>query len=273
MSDPSPARVLALDFDGVISDSAAEAMVVAARAWCALHPEEPFAGRLTFLAHGDEPPDPDARRFVEGFRRLLPLGNRAEDFGVALWILARGDQVDDQRGYDAVRRDFSPQWVERFHHRFYRERGELRDGDPERWLALQSPYRPLLDLLAARRGEVELAIATAKDRESVRTLLESYRASGLFPEERVWDKEAGVDKSAHLAAISEALGVPFPRITFVDDKLNHLERTRHLGVRGVLAAWGFNGPRERDAAHVAGFEVATLESADEVLFGLPHEPT
>ncbi len=133
-------------------------------------------------------------------------------------------------------------------------------------MALQRPFEPLLALLRRRVHDAELALATAKDRTSVRVLLEAYCIADLLPEDRVWDKESGIDKSDHLAAISESLGAPFERITFVDDKLNHLERTRHLGVRGVLAGWGFNGRREHRAARARGFEVATLATAEAVLY-------
>ena len=61
-------------------------------------------------------------------------------------------------------------------------------------------------------------------------------------------------------------GVEFKYITFVDDKVNHLVRVAELGVRPVLAGWGFNTDREHELAHMLGFEVADLESADEVLF-------
>jgi hypothetical protein len=60
--------------------------------------------------------------------------------------------------------------------------------------------------------------------------------------------------------------VEFGGITFVDDKVNHLLRVAELGVRPVLAGWGFNTPREHGLARERGFEVADLSTADEVLF-------
>jgi hypothetical protein len=53
---------------------------------------------------------------------------------------------------------------------------------------------------------------------------------------------------------------------FVDDKLNHLERAATLGVRPVLAAWGYNSSREHRLARDRGFAVATLANAEEILF-------
>ena len=48
--------------------------------------------------------------------------------------------------------------------------------------------------------------------------------------------------------MKDALGTEYAELTFVDDKLNHLETVAPLGVRCVLAAWGYNGERERRAA-------------------------
>ena len=98
-------------------------------------------------------------------------------------------------------------------------------------------------------------------------LLARYGLAGLFRAERVLDKETGVSKVAHLELLRERCGVPFPEITFVDDKLNHLEAVAALGVRCVLAAWGYNGERERSRAREVGFPVCGFEEAEAVLFG------
>ena len=66
--------------------------------------------------------------------------------------------------------------------------------------------------------------------------------------------------------------MPFERIVFVDDKVNHLEDVASLGVRCTLAAWGYNGPREHELARHRGFDVCSLAEAERVLFdrgGLP----
>ena len=44
--------------------------------------------------------------------------------------------------------------------------------------------------------------------------------------------------------------IPDSEMTFVDDKLNHLDDVAPLGIRCALAAWGFNGPREIEQARV-----------------------
>jgi phosphoglycolate phosphatase-like HAD superfamily hydrolase len=266
-------RVLALDFDGVIAESAPEAFVVALRAWVSLRPASPLAplaaatGR-TAPGAGPEaaPSGPLYRRFLD----LMPLGNRAEDYGVAMHVLEQGIDVPDQAAWDAVHGGQDPAGLLRFHERFYEVRHAWLEADPAGWRRLLPAYPALLALLRRRQRDAALAIATAKDRRSVDLLLADYGIADLFPPEQILDKEEGVSKRAHLTRLRERLDVAFEDITFVDDKLNHLESVASLGVRGALAAWGYNGERERTAARRAGFLVCSLDDAESQLFPAPH---
>ncbi len=248
-------KALALDFDGVISDSARECFRVALTTWGRLHPDSSLAGA-----------EPGDATLYRGFLALLPLGNRAEDFGVALSALDARARIPDQAAYDAFRARWSAQELARFHERFYAERRAWQDRDPAGWRRLVAPYAELLDVLRRHAGEVELAIATAKDARSVGVLLEDYGVADLFPADRILDKETGVSKRAHLEALRERLGVAPEEITFLDDKVNHLEAVAGLGVRCALAAWGYNGEREWRRARERGFAVCRLDDVEATLF-------
>jgi phosphoglycolate phosphatase-like HAD superfamily hydrolase len=246
-------KALVLDFDGVIADSLPEALEVALATYTAMRPESGIGAR--------------PRAALEtAFLELVPLGNRAEDYGAALAAIDAGRALPDQAAYDAWRAGLDPAWLRAFHQRFYRVRAAFAAREPERWNALIRPYAPFAALLRRRAGEVELAIATAKDRTSVSRLLASWGLADLFAPDRVLDKETGVTKVAHLEHLQRALGVAFPELTFVEDKLNHLESVAPLGVRCVLAAWGYNGPREQRRARELGFLVCGLADAEARLF-------
>jgi len=247
-------KALVLDFDGVISDSAREAFRVAWETYRELRPDASLA-------------DADPASLYPDFLEMMPLGNRAEDYAVELAALDAGREIPDQAAYDAFKAGIDPAWLRDFHRRFYRVREAWAARDPQGWHALMGPYEPLLAVLRAHAGEVELAIATSKDRGSVRRLLEAYGVADLFGEGRVLDKETGPSKRAHLEHLHELLRVPYPEMTFVDDKVNHLEPVAPLGVRCVLAAWGYNGPREHRRARELGFPVVRLDEVEAALFG------
>jgi phosphoglycolate phosphatase-like HAD superfamily hydrolase len=247
-------KALVLDFDGVIADSAGEAFQVALATYTDLCPETRLAS---------EPREALRSAFLE----LVPLGNRAEDYGVALLALEARVPLPDQPAYDAF---FSAQdagWLQAFHRRFYQVRQAWAERDPVGWRRALPPYRPLLAALRRRAGEARFAIATAKDRRSVRALLLDYGVADLFPEELVLDKEAGVGKDDHLRRLRATLGLEFPELTFVDDKVRHLDRVAPLGVRCALAAWGHNGPREHRLARERGYLVCRLDDVEERIFG------
>jgi phosphoglycolate phosphatase-like HAD superfamily hydrolase len=261
-------HILALDFDGVLCDSSREVFVVAVDTYAALEPDSNLLGKLMPLrdhaaAGGSEHLATDIyRRFCD----LLPLGNRAEDFGVTLRAIEKDSTIHDQETYDAFYRAIGQPWLDRYHRRFYECRSELREGDVRGWLQLHLPFPGLADTLRTHKERTLPAVATAKDARSVRLLLDELGFDNVFSTELILDKETGVEKTHHLRVLHERTGAEFEDITFVDDKVNHLVRVAELGVRPVLAGWGFNTDREHELARVLGFEVADLETADEVLF-------
>lgn len=259
-------KLLALDFDGVIADSAREAFRVALRTWAALRPESPLAASPAAALPGPaEEGTPDAPLYA-AFLEIMPLGNRAEDYATALAALEADAALPDQDAYDAFKASLAPEFLRAFHGRFYRERAAWAETDPEGWRARMAPYAGIPELLRRRSGDVELAIATAKDRHSVRRLLEGYGVADLFPEGSVLDKETGVSKRTHVERLAADRDLAPAEITFVDDKVNHLETVAPLGARCVLAAWGYNGPREHRLARRAGFRVCGLEELEACLF-------
>ena len=261
-------KVLALDFDGVLCDSSREVFVVAVDTYAAIEPDSALLAQLRPLrdhaaAGGYEHLETEIHK---RFRDLLPLGNRAEDFGVSLRAIEKDATIGDQEAYDAFYRDIGRPWRDEFHRRFYACRRDLREANLERWLRLHLPYPGLADTLRKHRDRTLPAVATAKDARSVRLLLDELGLDGVFDQELILDKETGVEKTHHLRVLHDRTGAAFNDITFVDDKVNHLVKVAELGVRPVLAGWGFNTDREQVLARGLGFEVADLVTADEVLF-------
>jgi phosphoglycolate phosphatase-like HAD superfamily hydrolase len=248
-------KLLALDFDGVICDSAREAYVVALRSFAEIFPEHPLPAAA----------EQDAALY-ESFLESMPLGNRAEDYAVVLAATVLGRALPDQAAYDVFRASLALERLRAFHRQFYRVRAAWAERDPAGWLAELAPYPGLCALLRRRAGDVRLAIATAKDQGSVRRLLAAYGIAELFPDGFVLDKEAGEKKRDHVTTLAAQAGCALAEVTFVDDKVNHLEDVAGLGARCVLASWGYNGPRERAIAEARGFLVCGLDDLERTIF-------
>jgi phosphoglycolate phosphatase-like HAD superfamily hydrolase len=252
---------LALDFDGVVSNSARECFVTGLRTYIELAPSSDLSEHPISCAQRPEQHDFSTDPLFAGLMDLLPLGNRAEDFGVAFSILDDDAPVATQEAYNEYAATLDQRWLETYHQRFYAQRNALRHNDLEGWLSLSQPYPEMVELID-RYGHVPMALATAKDATTVRLLLERYGIRRVFSNERILDKETGVTKTSHLHQIHVAHRVPFADITFVDDKVNHLEAVSKLGVQCALAGWGFNTDREHRKARELGFAVVPLNQAE-----------
>jgi FMN phosphatase YigB (HAD superfamily) len=262
-------KVLALDFDGVICDSLREVFATALATYESMTPGSPLIGRLRSRRGAGRWHELQLMNdpVMRSFESMMPLGNRAEDFGVSLRALDNHLELTDQGAYDTFYSAIDAEWLTSFHRRFYEQRDLARAFDTQGWLDLHAPYPAFLEILCRRAAEARYALATAKDRPSAELLLAHLGVGDLFAPELVLDKETGVSKTAHLTALHGLLGVPFDEITFVDDKLNHLEKVVPLGVRPVLAGWGFNTPREHALAAERGIAVANFADVERVLFG------
>ena len=128
------------------------------------------------------------------------------------------------------------------------------------------PYRDFVAVLLDRPSSIELAVATAKERSSVLRLLERHGLAPHVSDDLLLEKEAGVSKHSHLSLLARLTGVEFSSITFLDDKVNHLDAVALLGVRCWLATWGYNGDREHNLPREKGYLLCRLENARAQLF-------
>jgi phosphoglycolate phosphatase-like HAD superfamily hydrolase len=261
-------RALVFDFDGVIADSAREAFLIASQTLGELLPDH--AG-VAFLPSCEEVARAGGSDLAEhplfaAFVAVMPLGNRPGDFAVALLAILAGAELADQASHDAFRSRQDPALLGRFSRRFFEVRHAFAAAHPGVWRALQRPYPEVVALIRRHAVELPMAIATAKDRPSVQALLEDYGLARQLPGERVLDKENGASKAAHLERIHALLDVPYPEVTFLDDKVSHLRGVAGLGVRCGLATWGYNSRRERREARDAGYLVCTLADLEAQLF-------
>lgn len=262
-------KVLALDFDGVVCDSGRECMATALATYDAMTPGSPLISRIRGRQGEGRWHDLDLTGdpVAISFENMMPLGNRAEDFGVSLRAAEGFLELTDQGAYDTFYATLDPDWLQAYHAAFYEQRDLAHAFDMHGWLDLHAPYPAFNELLRRRSADVTLALATAKDRRSAEVLLDHLGLGGLFAPECVLDKQTGVTKTVHLTALKDRLDVAFEEITFVDDKVNHLQDVAPLGVRPVLASWGFNTPREHDLAKKHSIAIANIDDAETVIFG------
>jgi len=252
-------QVLALDFDGVISDSLLEAYLLTWRIAGKIEPQLAVAGgRVPGLDNIHSFRD-QHREHWESFSRLVPFGNRAEDYLVIQRAVQLGKSFGTQEEFNSFCKTLDPRQMDDFHEEFYRERYRLAEHHREGWIALNKPYPGIRKAIEALSSYFELAVATSKDSQTVHALLDSYGLGSLFGPSHVLDKSMGGSKRAHLATLRDIFNCTYGEMTFIDDKVAHLIDCSDLGVRLFMAGWGYNSTQEAELAASQNIPVLQIE--------------
>jgi hypothetical protein len=232
--------VFALDFDGVLCDSACEGAVTAWRA----------GGRIWSEWREPEPPEEYRVRFV----RLRPVVETGYQMPLLMRLIH--DNVDDaeimsgfvalsdrlMQTYGLTRR----QLVDLF--------GQARDEwiaqDSADWLSRHRFYPGVLARFCNALGSYPVFILTTKEERFVRQLLND--GGTMMPRERILGFERNLSKTQMLEQVIAEPSLCGARIHFVEDRVETLfdisERPSLEKVRLYLADWGYNTPAQRERA-------------------------
>ncbi len=224
MSSARTARLLCLDFDGVLCNSMDECMLVAFNAWFGSH-----------HAHAEELPD----AYREVFRHHRYLVRDPGEYYLLVNLYRRGGVTDGPAFSESVRRE-APACAA-FKPKFFAARHVLRSGDTRAWLALHPPYKESVDFL--KQSTVPVCIITTKDEESVRLLLREYGVAHRVA--RVYGQETLDRLGGKANAVRDACrqaGVEPSEAAYLDDHLQHLADVRPTGVHLWHATWGYTDP-------------------------------
>lgn len=236
-------RVIVLDFDGVVWDSADESFEQAWIAW------EQVGGHVGMERA-------EANRVFDAARWQCKDGH---DFYIVMTLIAQGrtDVGDMPAAAFRQARETMGRSAEAdaFVKAFYDSRERMRDGDFAYWCSLQRPFPGVVEQIDRLRREARgVAVATTKDAPSARALLAHAGIHDL----PVYGREVSLDKNDHMRAIQAHYGVQGSDMAFVEDLLENLHNVAAQGIKLVLADWGYNTPAERARARAEGVAVVSL---------------
>ena len=234
-------KVLALDFDGVIWDSAGECFQTGWRAY------QELTGKVL-----------SDRVYERGFIRGRPLARTGHDFYLLLKMLDDNPELDlaqvsfeefcHQRGLHAEK-------AAKFDRIFYILRAHFRDTEPEVWKSWQQPYAEFMKHFEGWEERFYgIALATTKDTGSATNLLSS--TGRKWP---VFGKEFSEHKADQIEGIAQHFKVPAQQILFIDDLLENLEQVAPTKAKVALAEWGYNLEESQAEAKEKGFEVVAVD--------------
>ena len=232
--------ILALDFDGVVWDSAGECFDTACKTY-----------RNLFQV--------DCSALGAPFRSGRWLVRCGGDFYIVLKLALEQADRDWQHLPKAEferHKAAEPENVKAFETELYRVRAEWQKNDPAEWAASQRPYAGFVAQMAQlKEAFQEVVLTTTKDERSAALLLAT---AGI--EMSIWGREHGTHKGGQITDLCARRALPANQVVFIDDLLDNLEQVKPTGAHGFMASWGYNTPDEQAAAKGAGYGVLQQES-------------
>jgi phosphoglycolate phosphatase-like HAD superfamily hydrolase len=233
--------ILALDFDGVLCDGMAEYFGSAWRAWRRLRPSVA--------------PDPP-RGLLDRFARTRPVIEHGWEMPLLIMALLAGvseTEILERWRPDALLGELGCS---------RREVAAVLDGVRDEWIAADETdwldhhrfYPGTIERLKRLGGgPTRVVVITTKEGRFAQKLLTRHGVD--LGAENVYGKEADRPKPAILTELA-APRSQARRLWFVEDRLKTLEAVKTTpGLDDVglfLAGWGYNTPRDREAARSDG---------------------
>jgi len=212
--------LLVLDFDGVICDSIEECFLMS---WIAYH--SLYLGR---------PQDWPPQGVLRDFAALRPFIRTGEDFVLIQEMLANGESVRDQSGFDEALLRAGKEKRELFRRLAYEARTGLLEKDRDAWLAMNRLYPHVKDALLRMRSFPRFAVLSTKKPQFI---VEILRYHGVeLPEDRILESvhEPKLAATEKLRAQSRC-----DRAYLVEDQVDAIKGNANPRVEGQLATWGY----------------------------------
>lgn len=246
--------VLALDFDGVLCDSARETGITGWKA----------AGKLW----EDMANDPPSERLLDAYRRARPVIETGYEAILMMRLLKDGEDPDEllagfqKRLPEAIARSGTD--AEELKGLYGAIRDRWIQEDPEGWLSLSPLYPGTAETLKTLPSGVECYIITTKEERFVERLLVYHGVR--FDVARIYGLDRRMKKEAVLQELMERH--PGSSIDFVEDRLGTLKRLSKqpdlASVRLHIACWGYNTEVECREAVRLHIHLLTTFSLDEI---------
>ena len=219
-------KIVVFDFDGVVCDSTNECMVTSWNAWEKWNDREDFRRSLERFS-SDE---------IVRFRNLRPRVRGAGEYYILRRSLEEGRLIADQSTYDR----FEEKWREHlqpFKKVFFEMRNRLRRENLDDWIGLHQIFSDVIKVMRRLHRENRLYVATLKDEESVRFILEKQGL--VLPPDHLLDQSQIKSKLQALNRFLEQTGCEKDDLVFIDDNVTHLLEPKSEGFKVYLAAWNF----------------------------------
>ncbi|MBS3131876.1 hypothetical protein J4212_05570 [Candidatus Woesearchaeota archaeon] len=248
--------VLALDFDGVIADSLNECLLNAYLTYRSFNPGTGiFSGKSMNAANFRQLIESHSEHYLL-FKKYRVYVRNSVDYYYAFYAIDKGIEIKSSKGLEAEEEKHKELDRHAFRELFYSIRKEIVLKNFEEWAGLSPLYPGIRDIMKKLNPDKSY-ISTSNRAFAVEGVFRHNKIE--FKKENILDNETHKDKNDQMKDIKKREKCKFSDIIFVDDILANLEKVQPLGVKCVLAAWGYSNDSQKEEARAKGMEVVSLE--------------
>ena len=254
-------KILAVDFDGVISDSALKSLFVSHNAYCKYFgskAKKSFGGKL-FTFDNWEEMQKRYKKEMDYYRRLRSYLELSGDFFVIIKIIEEQIQIKNQQEFIAYRNQLQFDY-QFFRELFFQEKEKWQKKSFRKWFFLSPVFKEVIKGIQRfiKEGQ-KVVIATSNLRQAIHPAFQAEYLGFEMDIEDIFDKNFGQHKAEHMQAIAKRYGAKLNEIYFVDDQLSYLKGTDVLGVHVFLAGWGYCTESQKEEAREAKIPIIEEE--------------
>ncbi len=221
-------KYLALDFDGVISDSIKECLVTAFNAFSSQQGNSVFRTDISQFSPED----------IQTFERTRSFIRRGEDYVFLLKAAAEKVPIRSQIDFDTFTEGYeSLRSV--YRECFYAQRLKLQSEYLEEWLNLNALYPNIETFLQKVHDPACIFIVTTKDLASVQLILNAHGIE-LSPDQ-LFQATKQYRKPQIINHILDEYQIASNQIVFIDDHADTIiEVSKKTDVLCYFAEWGYH---------------------------------
>jgi len=220
-------NIYVFDFDGVVCDSTPECLVTSWNAWESFNNRDNFRESLNEFSKDD----------INSFKELRYYVKGASDYYFLRRLLAekREGVIKSYKDFEKIK-EINPEHAKVFKKTFFESRNKLKLKSIENWINLHEVYEEVISILKNFALKKKLYIATLKDDESVKIILDKYNLN--LKDEYIFHQGIIQTKIEALSEIRNIEKVDKEQIYLFDDNVDHLKEPHLAGFNSYQTTWG-----------------------------------